>query len=86
MDTGSTINIMDQNTFKALGDINLKKTRIKAYPTNSAESVEMKRKFQTLLESRKRITVATIFVPEENEGWLLSKVMAQDLGLISLPQ
>ena len=84
MDTGSTINIIDQNTFKALGGINLKKTHIKAYPFNSAEPVRMKGKFRTSLESRKRITVATIFVTEENGGCPLNNATAQDLGLISL--
>ena len=29
VDTGSTINIVDENTFKTLGDINLEKTNIK---------------------------------------------------------
>ena len=46
VDTGSTINIMERNTFKALGDINLKKTSIKAYPTNSAEPLKLKENFK----------------------------------------
>ena len=84
VDTGSTINIIDENTFKTLGHINLKKTNIKAYPFNSTESVKMKRKFQTLVESRKRITVATIYVTEQDGGCLLGNNTAQELGLISL--
>ena len=81
VDTGSTINIIDENTLKTLGDINLKKTNIKAYPFNSTESVKMKGKFQTLVESRKRITVATT---EQDGGCLLGNNTAQELGLISL--
>ena len=84
VDTGSTINIIDENTFNTLGHINLKKTNIKAYPVNSTESVKMKGKFQTLVESRKRITVATIYVTEQDGGCLLGNHTAQELGLISL--
>ncbi len=44
----------------------------------------MKGKFQTLVESRKRITVATIYVIAEDGGCLLSNDTAQELGRISL--
>ena len=44
----------------------------------------MKGKFQTLVESRKRITVATIYVTEQDGGCLLGNNTAQELGLISL--
>ena len=44
----------------------------------------MKGKFQTLVESRKRITIATIYVTEQDGGCLLGNNMAQELGLISL--
>ena len=57
---------------------------IKAYPFNSKEPVKMKGKFQTTVESRKKITVATIYVTAENGGCLLSGTTAQELGLISL--
>jgi predicted aspartyl protease len=39
VDTGSTINLADANTCKQLGNINLQKTHIKAYPFNSALSL-----------------------------------------------
>ena len=44
----------------------------------------MKGKFQTLVESCKRITVATIYVTEQDGGCLLGNNTAQELGLISL--
>ena len=44
----------------------------------------MKGKFQTLVESRKRITVAKIYVTEQDGGCLLGHNTAQELGLISL--
>ena len=67
-----------------MGNIPLQKTHIKAYPFNSTAPVRMKGKFQTLVESRKRITVATIYVTAEDGGCLLSNDTAQELGLISL--
>ena len=57
---------------------------MKAYPFNSTESVKMKGKFQTSVESRKRITVAKISVTEQDSGCLLGNNTAQELGLISL--
>ena len=84
VDTGSTINVIDQSTFKQLGPITLRKTRIKAYPFNGTVPVKMKGKFQTTVESRKKITVATIYVTEADGGCLLSANTAEDLGLITL--
>ena len=46
--------------------------------------VKMKGKFQTTVESRKKITVATIYVTEADGGCLLSANTAEDLGLITL--
>ena len=84
VDTGSTINIIDENTFKQLQNINLQKTHVRAYPFNSSEPVQMTGKFDTLIESRKRLTVATIYVTAQDDGCLLSNTTAQELGLISL--
>ena len=84
VDTGSTINVIDQTTFNQLGQINLTKTHIKAYPFTSAKPVKMKEKFQTTIESRRKITVATIYVTEADGGCLLSANTAEELGLVSL--
>eukprot|EP00794_Sanderia_malayensis_P020682 gene20682-biopygen17069 len=44
----------------------------------------MKGKFETTMESTKKLTVATVYVTEKDGGCLLSSETAQDLGLISL--
>ncbi len=44
----------------------------------------MKGKFTTTVESRRKITVATVYVTEDNGGCLLSGNTAEELGLISL--
>jgi hypothetical protein len=41
-------------------------------------------KFTTIVESRCKITVTTIYVTKENGGCLLSGSTAEELGLISL--
>ena len=79
VDTGSSINI-DENTFKQLPNINLQKTHVRACPFNSSEPVQMTGKFDTLVESRKRLTVATIYVTAQGGGCLLSNTTAQELG------
>ncbi|CAB4017519.1 Hypothetical predicted protein [Paramuricea clavata] len=70
--------------FKQLGPIKLTKTRIKAYPFNATEPARMKAKFQTTIESWKKITVATIYVTEADGGCLLSANTAEELGLMTL--
>jgi hypothetical protein len=44
----------------------------------------MNGKFTTIVESRPKITVTTIYVTKENGGCLLSGSTAEELGLISL--
>ena len=84
VDTGSTINVIDQATFHKLPSVQLRKTKVKAYHFNTYEPVRMKGKFQTVLKSRRKMTVATIYVTEANGGCLLSAGTAQELGLITL--
>ena len=60
VDTGSSINIIDQQTFEQLGHYALSKTNIKAYAFNSNVPVKMNGKFTTIVESRRKITVTTI--------------------------
>jgi hypothetical protein len=84
VDTGSSINIIDQQTFEQLGHYTLSKTNIKAYAFNSNVPVKMNGKFTTIVESRRKITVTTIYVTKENGGCLLSGSTAEELGLISL--
>ena len=81
IDTGSTINIIDETTFKQLQNINLQKTHVRAYLFNSSEPVQMTGKFDTLFESRKRLTVATIYVTGQDSGCLFNNTTAQELGL-----
>ena len=84
IDTGSSINVIDKNTFAKLRNIELNQTSVKAYPFNSDKPVKMEGKFSALAESKHKFTVATICVTSEDSGCILSTETAQELGLVSL--
>ena len=83
IDTGSSINVIDYDTFQQLNGIELERN-IKAITFNSKEPVKMKGKLETTMESTLKLTVATVYVTEKDGGCLLSSETAQDLGLVSL--
>ena len=85
IDTGATINVIDQTTYSKMDRVNLKQTNIKAFAYNATEPVEFQGKFEAVIETRKRIAVAKFYVAQtSNSGNLISATTAQDLGLISL--
>ena len=85
IDTGVTINVIDGDTFNKMKDITLTCTNRKALAYSTKSPVEFFGKFETVIETRKRISVATFYVTKgKNFGNLLSLSTAQDLGLVSL--
>ena len=65
--------------------VDLKTTNVKAFAYTVAKPVKFIGKFETLVETRKRVAVATFYVASNpNSGNLISSTTAQDLGLISL--
>ena len=85
IDTGATINVIDGDTFNKMKDITLSRTNTKAFAYSTKSPVEFLGKFETVIETQKRISVATFYVTKgKNCGNLLSLSTAQDLGLVSL--
>lgn len=84
VDTGASINIIDNATFSELKGIFLQPTNIKADAYNSQIPVKMKGIFKSLIETNKRCAVAKSYVTEDNGGYLFNASTAEDLGLISL--
>ena len=85
VDTGASINVIDRSTFSNMSDVALAHTKTKAFAYNSLPPVHFLGKFQALVQTKKRYTVATFFVvSDENSGNLMSAQTAQELGLISL--
>lgn len=85
VDTGASINVIDQETFDNMHNVELKRTSTKAFAYNTSTPVEFLGKFDAVIETRKRISVATFYVTKgENCGNLLSLDTARELALISL--
>jgi hypothetical protein len=65
--------------------VKLKTTTVKAFAYNAQTPVKFLGKFEALVETRKRVAVATFYVVKTlDSGNLISSATAQDLGLISL--
>ncbi len=62
VDTGATINVVDQETFAKMVKPDLKKTSIKAFVFDAKSPVRFVGKFEATIETRKRVTVATFYV------------------------
>ena len=62
IDTGASVNVMDQSTFAKLHNVQLSKTKIKAFPYDSREPVEFTGKFDATVETKRCIAVATFYV------------------------
>ena len=63
----------------------LKPTNIKAFAYTATKPVQFVGKFEAVIETRKRITVATFYITKTTDsGNLISSETAQELGLISL--
>ena len=78
-------NVIDHGTFSKMQNIALTRTKTKAFAYDTTSPVEFVGKFDAVIGTKKRISVATFFVTKaENCGNLLSLTTAQELGLISL--
>ena len=85
IDNGATINVIHGDIFNKMKDITLTCANAKAFAYSTKSPVEFLGKLKTVIEIRKRISVATFYVAEgKNCGNLLSLSTAQDLGLVSL--
>ncbi len=85
VDTGASINVLDRKTFSKMVDVTLARTTTKTFPYNSSPPVRFIGKFQALVQTKKRYTVATFFVVgDDDSGNLMSAQTAQELGLIEL--
>ena len=85
VDTGATINVIDERTYQTLRGISLQKTTTKAFAYNSTTPVPFLGKFTATVETRRKITAATFYVAQgSTSGNLLSLSTAQELDLVSL--
>ena len=85
IDTGASINVIDRETYNKIQGMKLSRTNTKAFAYNTNSPVEFLGKFEAIIETRQRMTVATFYVAKgESCGSLLSLNTAQELGLVSI--
>ena len=85
IDTGASINVIDRETYNKIQGMKLSCTNTKAFAYNTNSPVEFLGKFEAMIETRKRMTVATFYVAKgESCRNLLSLNTAQELGLVSI--
>ena len=85
IDTGASTNVFDCKTYNKIQDMALSCTNTKAFACNTDSPVEFLGKFEAVIETRKRMTVATFYVAKGIRcGNLLSLTTVQELGLVSI--
>ena len=91
VDTGATVNVLMKNDFDKVcaatkDKITLKKTRTSVYAFGSREPVSLLGKFNTVIESKLRITATTVYVMQETKSVssILSYQTALELNLITM--
>ena len=86
-DTGSTVNIVDMNTYRSLNpqyEFPLDKAFKKIFSFNSSTPLDLAGSFQARVSYNGTTKILLIFVVNsENTGCLLSKDALEDLGIIS---
>ena len=85
IDTGASIDVIDEDTFDRIRDIKLEKTKVKAYTYNNKEPVTFHGKFTSAIESKSALSVGEVFViKSKHSGCLLSFSTAKELGSVTL--
>ena len=85
IDSGATINILDESAFSQLKTSpTLMRARNKLYAYGSKSPINVIRTFSAAVESKRKITEALIFVVRGDGGSLLSFNTASDLGFIKI--
>ena len=90
VDTGATVNVMDDVTFKRLlaDKVALRKSSsvLRAYQSNEKPSAPLKvmGKFEAIVESNTRIAPATFIKGHTNTEPLIGFQTAEDLGLVKV--
>ena len=82
IDTGASINVIDETTHAKMKNAQLRATKTKVFPYHGDSPVKLLGCFQAIIETKRKYAVATFYVAEGDSGCLLSSATAQDLSLI----
>ena len=83
VDTGSSINVIDEGTYKSMKyQPNLSKSDTKVYAYGANEKVSLLGKFQATVETESKMTTAPFYITQGNSGNLLSYQTTVDQQVI----
>ena len=93
VDTGATVNILTKRDLDNIlssrnESMHLKKTKTSVYAFGSRKPIQLQGKFDTVIESKRRVTVATLYAmketPDQPSTSILSYQTALELNLITM--
>jgi hypothetical protein len=93
VDTGATVNILTKRDLDNIlsirnGNIHLKKTKTSVYAFGSREPIQLQGKFDTVIESKRRVTAVTLYAMKETTDQpstsILSYQTTLELNLITM--
>ena len=93
VDTGATVNILTKRDLDNIlssrnESMHLKKMKTSVYAFGSREPIQLQGKFDTVIESKRRVTVATLYAmketPDQPSTSILSYQTALELNLITM--
>ncbi len=74
VDTGTTINVIDKNTYDNMSGPQLKEMSIKAFVYNATKPVQFFGKFEALIETKKRIAVASFYIAKKTNRHTINEL------------
>ena len=87
IDSGASVNILSSQDFDTVNKakrITLRPTKLKLHAFGSKSPVQLCGKFDTVVETKSKMTVATFYVTKQNSGSLLSCATSTELGILHL--
>ena len=87
LDTGATVNLIEESDYLRLKDVKLKKASTKIFPYDSQVRLKILGKFETVVETNEKLICAEFYVVKKNTkagGSLIYYKTAHELGLITV--
>ncbi|XP_028418333.1 uncharacterized protein K02A2.6-like [Dendronephthya gigantea] len=87
VDTGATVNLIEESDYLRLKDVKLKKTSTKIFPYDSQVPLKLLGKFEAVIETNGKLTVTEFYVVKKNVkagGSLICYKTAHELGLVTV--
>ena len=87
VDTGATVNLIEESDYSRLENVTLQRTSTKIFPYDSKVPLKILGKFETVIETREKMTCAEFYVVKKNTkscGPLICYETAHELGLVTV--